>query len=362
MNQQIFEEATEWLIKHREGELAPQEKAQFDAWLRESPQHVRAYLEMSAIWEDVPALDAGWNPTAEELIANAAGESNVLPLTAAAPRAADVQRASPAMDASPAMEEGGPRRAARARSFALVAGLLIAIVAGASWYGLSRNTYATDIGEQRSIMLTDGSSVELNSRSRVRIRYTDARRDVDLLEGQALFRVAHNRARPFVVHSGTTSIRAVGTQFDVYRKRAATVVTVIDGKVEVLAGAPPSTTSSAPGATPLRAGEQLTVPVERSLQTTDAPAHVQPQPANVATAIAWTQHNLVFESAPLNEVAEEFNRYTRRPLVITDSGIASMRISGMFSSADPELLLKFLRAQPELVIEETDREIRINKR
>src|SRR6185369_14177290 len=109
------------------------------------------------------------------------------------------------------------------------------------------------------------------------------RRDVDLLEGQALFRVAHNTARPFVVHSGTTSVVAVGTQFDVYKKQAATVVTVIDGKVEVLAGAPVSNAAKAPGETPLRpaaarsaggngiflaAGEQLTIPAEKPSLTT----------------------------------------------------------------------------------------------
>jgi len=200
---------------------------------------------------------------------------------------------------------------------------------------------------------------------------------VDLLDGQALFRVAHEATRPFIVHSGMTKVLAVGTQFDVYKKASATVVTVVDGKVEVLAGGPSSSAEAAPSATPLplgeskspanspvflAAGEQLTIPGSPSSRAANATAAVSPQVANVAAATAWTQHNLVFDSSPLTEVAQEFNRYNRRPLVITDPEIASLRISGLFSSADPAVFLKFLRAQPELAVQETDREIRISKR
>jgi transmembrane sensor len=285
--------------------------------------------------------------------------------------AAGAHRAASASDGS------GAKRSTRARIIAVAATLLIGIWSLATWYVLERNTYATDIGEQRSVVLSDGSTLELNSRSRVRIRYTEAQRDVDLLEGQAIFRVAHNTSRPFVVHSGITNVLAVGTQFDVYKKPAVTIVTVIDGRVQVLARAPSSTAPAAPAATPLSsaawergegnavflsAGEQIIMPADKPARTADPSPGATPQPANVATATAWTQHNLVFESSALTEVAEEFNRYNRRPLVITDPGIASMRISGMFSSVDPAIFLNFLRAQPELKVEETDREIRIGKR
>jgi len=372
MNNQIYDEATGWLLKHRDGELGPKDKGDFDAWLRESPQHVRAYLEMSAIWEDLPALGADWNATPDQLIARARSEDNVRPLVDTARitgAAADDRRTFPAPQASTA------RRAYRARFLALAAVFLVTIAGIATWYGLERDVYRTDIGEQRSILLADGSTLELNSRSQVRIRYTHAQRDVDLLEGQAIFRVAHDAARPFVVHSGITRIVAVGTQFDVYKKQAATVVTVVEGKVEVLDRAPASTAPNVLGATSLplapaksggaiflATGEQLTIPTGKPARATTASAGDKPQPADVAAATAWTQHNLVFESSPLTEVAEEFNRYNRRPLVITDPGIANIRISGMFSSADPGLFLKFLRAQPELTVEETDREIRIGAR
>jgi len=376
MNNQIYDEATEWLVKHREGDLSPQDKGQFDSWLRASPQHMRAYLEMSAIWEDLPAVVADGQPTPQELIDSANSDGNVHRLSDTNHRD---NRVADAHRALPGAALGGTKRGLRARLFSLAAALLLAIVGGAYWYELERNTYTTDIGEQRSIVLADGSTIELNSRSRVRIRYTKAQRDVDLIEGQALFRVAHDLARPYVVHSGVTKVLAVGTQFDVYRKRAATVVTVIEGKVAVIAGAsldaapnPPAVTAQSPAADAsgsrkgrgiyLTAGEQLNIPTGSPSHAEEASAYRSPQPANVATVTAWTQHSLIFESSPLTDVAEEFNRYNRRPLVITDPEIASMHISGIFSSADPALFLKFLRAQPELTVAETDTEIRIGKR
>lgn len=349
MNTQIYEEATEWLIKHRDGGLGQAEKERFDSWLRESPQHVRAYLEMSAIWEDLPDLGADWNPAAEQLVAEARSEGNIRPL---APKGLVNHGAAARV---PQPDESGSRRGTRKSLLALAAMLLLAIGSVSIWYTFAHNTYVTDVGEQRSITLADGSTLELNSRSRVRVRYTQQQRDVDLIEGQALFRVAHDTTRPFIVHSGATRVLAVGTQFDVYRKRAATVVTVVEGKVEVATEGPlPAATSL------LAAGEQLILPA--GTPSSAEKSADGPKPANTAAAIAWTQHNLVFESSPLTEVADEFNRYNRRRLVITAQDVGSMRISGRFSSADPTLFLKFLRAQPELTVEETDSEIRIGRR
>lgn len=414
MNVQIFEEATHWLIKHRAADLNPQEKREFDVWLRESPQHVRAYLEMSAVWEDLPLLEPSWNPPPDQLIARARGEGNIYPLTDTARTTAYDPHSQPfshhpkrsrffelhlhrseeerslknSMDPpSPDAEKGERREVAgsgKMRPFAIAATFLIAIAGVTTWYWLTRNIYTTDIGEQRSLVLADGSTVELNSRSSVRIRYTDTQRNVDLLEGQALFRVAHNSTRPFIVHSGTADVRAVGTEFDVYKKRAGTVVTVVEGRVAVLASnlqpqnsletpdprtariARPATSPPRNGgdtnAVLLTAGEQLTIPAVRSTRAGNPVVTNNPQRANIAGAIAWTHRTLVFESSSLTDVAEEFNRYNTRPLVIKDPEPANIHISGVFSSVDSALLLKFLHTQPELSVEETETEIRISKR
>jgi transmembrane sensor len=133
------------------------------------------------------------------------------------------------------------------------------------------------------------------------------------------------------------------------------VVTVIEGRVAVLptAGESNGGSTGAPATALLSAGEQLTVtPVARS----------KPRHADVGAATAWMQRRFVFEDTPLAEVAEEFNRYSVRQLVIDDAELARRPISGIYSSADPESLIGFLRAQPQLQVTETAHEIRVARR
>jgi transmembrane sensor len=391
MNTQIYEEASDWLVKNREGDLDTRDKKRFDAWLRESPQHLRAYLEMSAVWEDVSSIDPTLNASAEELIARARAEGNIVHLECPSPfRTREPSEITPRKRTTPTLRRIG-------LFFALAASALLTL-AGTWLYG-QRNTYSTGVGEQRSIVLNDGSTIELNSRSRVRVRFSAAERNVDLIEGQALFRVEKNPLRPFIVSVDGTHVRAVGTQFDVYRKVSGTIVTVVEGKVAVFGEPHPRSLASqaqkggaavasssrnqnastlarqvtedgkglrsgksealapgdrANGAIFLVAGEQVTV--------TPTTAAASPKRANVAAATAWTQRSLVFDSSPLTEVADEFNRYNTRQLVIKDQELAGIHVSGVFSSVDPALLLRFLRTQPELAVEETDKEIRISKK
>ena len=208
-----------------------------------------------------------------------------------------------------------------------------------------RGVYHAGIGEQRIIALDDGSQVELNARSRIRVRFGGRERSVDLLAGQALFRVAKDKTRPFVVHSGDTAVRAVGTQFDVYRKKSGTIVTVVEGTVAV---APEKARVADRKLAIVTAGQQVIV----------TPAALpEPRLADIALATAWTQQRLAFSRASLAEVAEEFNRYNKRQLVIADPSLHEFRISGNFPSADPTPLLSFLRVQPGIRVTETEDEI-----
>jgi len=345
MNTQIYEEASDWIVKNREGDLDAIAKRRFDDWLRESPQHVRAYLEMSSIWEGVSSLDPNRNVGAEELIARARAQDSVVPY----PRPS-APRASLA------------RVARRVRWHAFAAS--IALATAGAWFYSERNTYSTGVGEQRSIVLTDGSTIELNSRSRVRVRFSAAERDVDLVDGQALFQVAKNPARPFVVHSDATLVKAVGTQFDVYRKPAGTMVTVVEGRVAVMPESEGSQETGSASTQERKTAQPVSVLVSAGEQLLVTQATVTPpKRANVAAATAWTRRNLVFESSSLSEVAEEFNRYNSRPLVIKNpQQLADFHVSGVFSSVEPGLLLRFLRTQPGIEVEETDKEIRISKK
>jgi transmembrane sensor len=194
-----------------------------------------------------------------------------------------------------------------------------------------------------------------------------------LLQGQALFRVAKDASRPFIVKTGATLVRAVGTEFDVYQKRDGTVVTVVEGRVAILTGHAlpdpgavpsaideprrsnlefPSVPKGQVGNILVAAGEQLTV-TPRLIKIAEHP--------NIANATAWTQRQLVFESASLADVADEFNRYNDRQLIVADPRLETFHVSGLFSSTDPASLIRFLRERPELRILETESQIRIEK-
>ena len=338
-NEQIRDEATEWFVCFCEQEADSSTCKQFDTWLRASPEHVRAYLEISAFWEAADAMkpDIG----IDELVLRARAASNVIPLERAVGRV------------DPHAKKGSFRR----RRLAVAAALLLAgfTVAFAVWWQLVRYpTYATHIGEQRTVTLTDGSTVVLNADTRIKVRFTDATRGVDLVEGQAFFHVAKNPSRPFIVFSGEARVRAVGTQFDVYRKTGGTVVTVVEGRVAVFSPPAQSDTASVSsgqvGTVLLSAGEQVTVASRKV---------AAPRRANAAAATAWTEGKLVFDSTPLSEVMHEFNRYSHRPLSIDDPEILNLHISGTFSTRDSTQITRFLAQRFGLVVHDTDEGIRL---
>lgn len=374
LNAQVLEEASAWFVEFSEDEVRASARRGFNQWLRASPEHVRAYLQISALWEEAPLLQRSRNHSADELIERARAGSNVVALDAAG----RVDRHATVLARRPAWILRG--------HYVLIAASILIVATGlALWQQFVRGTYATSMGEQRSITLVDGSTIELNARSRVRVAFTATERAVDLLEGQALFHVAKDPARAFVVRSDGTRVRAVGTQFDVNRTRAGTIVTVVEGRVAVLAlesgseraarvqweegvsgrslapggnstgtaaGASADRTGQPTDSTPmyLIAGEQVTVTAHTSRRR----AHT-----DSAGVTAWRQRKLEFSSSPLTEVADEYNRYHNRRLIVRDPRLENFHISGVFSATDSASLVAFLRQQPNLNVRETDSEIEI---
>ena len=390
-NTQIYEEACEWFIECRAGDLDNAARAELDRWLRKSPEHQGAYLEIAAIWNEGPTLDPANRWDLDKLIAQAAEDpANVIAwertrstshTSQSVPnRTGANERTTAAILPSP--PEGGgshPRlvplsaaRTGRRRLFAIAASILLATAALATYILTSSGVYATALGEQRSLALSDGSTAQLNSLSKIRIRYSEHERTVDLMQGQALFHVAKDTTRPFVVHIGQTRVRAVGTQFDVYRKADGTIVTVVEGRVAILnEGRPsgpkhkgeqgvrdPASSTEVPDfsqregddAIFLTAGEQITVSPKTARKT------LHP---NLAGATSWTQRQLVFDSASFAEIAEEFNRYNERKLVIDPSAFGTLHVSGVFSSTDAASLIRFLRDRPGVRVTETPTQIRV---
>jgi transmembrane sensor len=338
----IVAEASQWFIEFRAGDVHGEARLRFIEWLRRSPEHIQAYLEVSGVWSELPDSDPEGRFDIASLIERARNEPDVIPLSPRNPRLPPVPPV-----AQPRALRKLPQRAVLA---AAALGLLASISVLFLWIGRDAGrSYSTGIGEQRTIQLVDGSTVELNARSTVKVRLTERRRDVTLIEGQALFRVAKDKHRPFVVRAGDAQVRAVGTEFDVYKKQIATVVTVVEGRVETYE----ASGSAGTAAIVLSAGEQLTV----LPNTVTKPTHI-----DTVAATAWVQQRLIFEETPLRDVAEEFNRYNRRPLAIDGRELQNLKISGIYSSTDPTSLINFLRSQTSIRVIETEDQVRIVRR
>jgi transmembrane sensor len=337
----IVAEAAAWFIEFRAGDVIGEARQQFVDWLRRSPEHIQAYLEVSGVWAELPTTDPEGKIDIASLVSRARNDAHVIALPTSAPSSLE----------GPAALEPALQRPRRRR--AILAAAAVVLLATAAVFILGRGTlgesYSTGIGEQRTVQLQDGSTVELNVRSAIQVRFGEQQRDVTLLDGQALFRVAKDKQRPFVVRAGDAQVRAVGTEFDVYKKQSATVVTVVEGRVETFGESDAAGTD----AIMLSAGEQLTV----LPHTVMKPTRTDP-----SVATAWVQKRLVFEETPLREVAEEFNRYNRRPLSIDDQELEKLRISGVYSSTDPASLINFLRSQNSMRVIETEKQVRVLRR
>lgn len=319
-------EAADWVIALEDADLRTREA--FVAWLRTSPEHIREFLAVSAIWGGLPELSS--QPSVEELVAAATGSSNVVAMRGAKRVAARRWKRQP-----------GPRRRWPGR---VAAAVLAGVAAGAMLLILPTSedpdSYTTMTGELYSVPLPDGSLVTLNTRSTIRIDYSAKYRDIRLEEGEALFEAARDITRPFRVIVDQAMVEAVGTQFNVHKAADEVTITVAEGVVKVSSSAPDKylngrdAESDSPPLVLLKAGQQA------RLRSESGKAEV----ADVAIekVISWRERRLIFESLPLKQVIEEFNRYNDPPALIADKQLESLPISGVFRSNDRDSFFQFL--------------------
>ncbi|WP_156447792.1 FecR family protein [Caulobacter sp. CCH5-E12] len=211
----------------------------------------------------------------------------------------------------------------------LVAASVVASVAGG--YIALRPTYATEVGQTFSARLSDGSRLTLDTDSQVRVRFSGGERRIELLRGQAIFEVAHNAQRPFIVQAGDTRVRATGTRFEVRRIGQDVRVTLTQGSVEVVDRDAKAKTWR------LRPGETLALkPAGASIAT--------PTSVDIQTATSWTTGTVTFQDVPLDEAVAELNRYSRDKIVLGDGAPRTRRVSGVFSTGDNDDFIAALSA------------------
>jgi transmembrane sensor len=292
-------EAARWHTRLSRLSVTTDALREFRAW-KQDDANAQAYAHVEATWDAAGRL---------------AGDPEIARLTEAAlarrPRP-DLRR----------------RRVRLAGAGVLAATALGAMTVGGWYLAAWRNTYATGVGEQRLLVLDDGSRVRLNTDSRIRVRFRRAARDVDLVRGEAFFEVAHNAARPFVVHADGAQVRALGTRFDVRRDPAAVRVTLLEGQVRVTDG------TAGPART-LAPGQQVTA---------SRGGLSPPAPANAGAETAWTAGRLEFHDARLADAVAEVNRYSERKIVLDGPpALADRRVSGVFDTGDSPAFVAAVR-------------------
>jgi transmembrane sensor len=338
----VAEQAAEWLIALDEGGAA--ERAAFAEWMEESPLHVEMFLRATAVSRMGELLDQADRKELAARFTSGAIPQNVIPLESPPFRAA----APEAPDALPSHSPPEPSAGGISRFTGWAAAAALALVAGGAalwWRTAGWDRYDTNVGEQRAVALADGSVVFTNTDTRIEVRYSDTGRDIRLVRGEALFKVARDTDRPFRVHVGDATVQALGTQFNIYRRATETTVAVIEGVVQVSPDASPQ--GQAQGETPatpparLAAGQAINVASGGPIE--------QPIAVNLAQVTAWRQRRLVFEWETLEAIVTEFNRYNRTPQIrVEGDSVRGRRYTAVFDADNPQTLLKFLARDSDL--------------
>src|SRR5580658_1015701 len=211
------------------------------------------------------------------------------------------------------------------------------------------NRYGTDLGEIRQLPLSDGSVVALNTQSAVEVSMHRNAREVTLTRGEAWFKVAHDKTRPFIVSAGRIRVRAVGTAFSVRRHDDGADVEVTEGVVETWT-----------------VGEegrriQVTAGSKAYVAAYEPPKIVQAS-ADIERSLAWREGQIVLEGETLDEAVAQFNRYNARKLVISDPGLAAEKLVGQFSATDPQTFAGAVATTLGAKVEEEGDTIRLSRR
>ena len=289
----VRDDAARWFVRLQEPVVSADEQQRFDAWLNEHPQHRDEFQLLQGLWTAADLLPA---PRLKALV-----------------------------ETPPARRERRPllRYAVAASVVAVALGL--GLFSGLNHPGGYRAEFSTVLGERKHVALPDGSVIDLNSRSRLQVRFEKDRRLIELSEGEAMFSVEHDTSRPFVVEAGSGKVTVTGTRFDVRRDFTQTRVAVEQGTVKVQGyNAPDNDFIS------LTAGLGTYVDAQGKVAAAYA--------VNPAELTAWRSGKLVFNNASLSEVS----RYREKPLTVSNPAVASLRLTSVFKSDNTEALLKAL--------------------
>src|SRR6185437_14303563 len=343
--------AAEWHTRMDDPSAGPLDRAELDVWLHEHPRHAAAYKAIERMCESTRKM------ATDPRILKFRHEA----LAAVSPPDARKSRKS-FLSRLRMIGEGmgvGPLKF-------LAAASLIAIAVGAALFAqpllreytaaekptligqkLDTGVFTTAVGERSTVALSDGSSVVLDTQSRIDVAYSPNERHVRLVSGQAWFQVARNPGRPFVVDAGDRRITALGTAFDVRlgSPEKSVQVTLVEGRVAVEAIQSPLTRMirSAQPRSVLIPGDSLVVSHARPILS---------HRADVVKISGWRQGRLIFEGDTLGAAVAEMNRYSHCQIVLAHPSLANLPVSGVFQAGHSRSFIEAVTGHYSIAVSE----------
>lgn len=289
----LIAEASVWMARLDAGQV---DQREFDAWRDADPRRAAAFAEVAHTWNRLGVLRG------------------------------HVETTQPEPQASPHLSRRAMLQAASVVGIAAVGtGLFAPRV-------FARNRASTGVGERRSLVLADGSRMELNTDTVVTWRLQRDLRKVWLERGQAALSVADDHARPFVLSASRIDTQLSPGQFDARLRDGTLDLTILSGRAQPQGRAAMEA-----------AGGPRDVTGPSSLLIT--PARIVDRPlsdADVNITTSWRRGEIVFDGEPLATAVQEYNRYLTRKLVIGDRNLASLRLGGRFMTSNPDGFLTAL--------------------
>jgi len=287
--QDVRAQAAEWLARRDRGPWGEADQAALEAWMAQSWANATAFWRLDAAWNRADRLSAMRSAPGNRLLHALGGHFTPVLFRAAA------------------------------------AALVIAFAGTAAFYGLQpgENSYETTVGGHETLTLGDGTKVELNTDTKVRV--SQDRRTVWLDRGEAYFDVMHDAARPFVVMVGEHRVTDLGTKFLVRQNTNRVEVSLFEGRAQLDSVGNWSGQRSA-----------TLTPGDVAVATATSMSVMKKPEKMLSGELGWRRGVLIFHHTSLAQAAAEFNRYNRRKLVIADAGAAHLTIDGTFQADNIE--------------------------
>ena len=319
----IETQAAAWIA--RLDSIGSDTNADLAAWLAADPRHRAAYLRLAEAWRRTAPLER-LRPI------DGFPDPDLLAPQRRRPSVPSLRRDQPSQQtaAPPRRSRSLRERCTQGIRWPAVAALAAALAFGLWWLQALPRTqvYRTGAHGLSRVVLSDGSSVILNSSTVIRVRFTPGQRNVWLAQGEAHFLVAHDMDRPFEVHASHRIVLAVGTAFDVRLSGPRNFqVTVTEGRVALMASSDASPKLAAIPPPTLGAGEMALISAGQVMVS-----HITPQA--LSRQLAWEHREISFRGETLAEAVAEFNRYNPHSIAIDDPAIASLRVGGNFDALD----------------------------